>query len=104
MRTFQQPANNPRTNAGDAAIQITCNSQPIAAETIEGVTYYTTERRGVEYTAYLTSWGQWWVGTHRKGLGRGHVGGGRYYDSLDDLASGCKAFAALPVFKSLTLV
>jgi len=102
MHATNQPQTTSKSHERDAAIQITCNSQPITAETIEGVTYYSTERRGVEYTAYLTSWGQWWVGTHRKGLGRGHVGGGRYYASIDDLATGCKAFAALPVFISLT--
>lgn len=84
----------------DAAIQITCNSQPITAETIDGVTYYTTTRRGVEYTAYLLC-GQWFVASHRAALGPRHIGGGRYYKDLDDLATGCKAFAALPVFLAL---
>ncbi|WP_153133211.1 hypothetical protein [Dechloromonas hortensis] len=84
----------------DAAIQITCNSEGITAQTLDGVTYYTTTRRGVEYTAYVLG-GQWFVASHRATLGPRHVGGGRYYQDLDALANGCKAFAALPVFLSL---
>lgn len=101
MRNFQQPANNIKSNVGDAAIQITCNSKAITAETIDGVTYYTTERRGVIYTANQTAGGNWWVSSHRKALGRMHIGGGRYYESLDALAAGCKAFAGLPILLSL---
>lgn len=88
--------------ARDAAIQITCNSQPITAETIDGVTYYTTTRRGVEYTAYMLC-GQWFVASRRLALGR-PIGGGRYYKTLDALATGCKAFAALPVFLSIATI
>ena len=100
---MRQP-NQPQTakaeaKARDAAIQI-CNSQPITAEILGGVTYYSATRRGVEYTAYVLC-GQWFVATHRASLGRQHVGGGRYYKTLHDLAAGCKAFAALPVFLAL---
>lgn len=80
---------------------IVTNSQPITAETLDGVTYYTTERRGVIYTANATASGSWWVSSHRKALGRFHVGGGRYYDSFGALAIGCKAFAGLPILLSL---
>lgn len=80
---------------------ITVNSQPIASEILDGVTYYTTERRGVLYTAYRAWEGRWFVSSHRKALGRFHIGQGRYYEDLDALAAGCKAFAALPVLLSL---
>lgn len=100
MHTTNQSQNNIKGNVRDAAIQITLNSTPITAETIDGTTFYSTERRGVIYTTYETIDGSWWVGTHRKSLGR-HVGGGRYYVSLSDLANGCKAFAALPVFLTM---
>jgi hypothetical protein len=100
MHATNQSQTTRTTNERDAAIQISCNSQLITSSTEAGVTYYSTERRGVGYIARQTSWGAWWVGSHRKSLGR-HVGGGRYYASLEDLAAGCKAFAALPVLISL---
>lgn len=81
---------------------IVTNSQLITAETLDGVTYYTTERRGVIYTANATTGGSWWVSSHRKALGRNHIGGGRYYNDINALAAGCKAFAGLPIFISLT--
>lgn len=55
----------------------------------------------MEYTAYFCeAAGQWFVSSHRLALGR-HAGGGRYYPSLEHLAEGCKAFAALPVLLSV---
>lgn len=72
-------------------------NQIISAEIIEGTTFYSTVRRGVEYTAYRTPGGNWWLGTNRLALGRGHIGGGRYYSDIDALAAGCKAFADLPL-------
>lgn len=81
---------------------IVTNSQLITAETLDGVTYYTTERRGVIYTANATASGSWWVSSHRKALGRMHIGGGRYYSDINTLAGGCKAFAGLPILISLT--
>lgn len=83
--------------------QSTCNSQPITRETLDGVTYYGTTRGGVEYCAYLTTGGAWFVSSRRLALGRFNAGGGKYYNSLDDLAAGCKAFVALPLFISLSL-
>ncbi|MDE1545711.1 hypothetical protein PTW32_09775 [Dechloromonas agitata] len=75
----------------------TLNSQAITRETLDGVSYYTTSRRGVDYCACKQKDSdQWWVSTHRSALGPLHIGGGRYYDSLADLAANCKAFAALP--------
>ena len=66
----------------------------ITATTLNGSTYYTTRRAGVEYTAQQLA-GQWFVSTRRLALGRHHAGGGRYYATLADLASQCKAFAGL---------
>ncbi len=87
----------------DAAIQITCNSHPITRETLDGVTYYTTTRNGVEYCGYQTTSGSWFVSSRRLALGRFNAGSGKYYETLDDLAAGCKAFAALPFFISLSI-
>lgn len=94
-----QTQNQGKGKGRDAAIQI-CNSQPIQTQTLDGVTYYTTTRRGVEYTAHQLC-GQWFVASHRAALGPRHIGGGRYYKTIDDLANGCKAFAALPALLSL---
>lgn len=70
------------------------NSAVITKEVIEGRTYYTTVRQGVEYCAYfMEAVGKWFVSTRRLALGRGHMGGGRYFEKVED----CKAFAALPV-------
>jgi len=102
MRTYQQPANNSKSKEGDAAIQITLNSKGITRVTIDGVSYYTTSRRGVDYCAYKQNDSdQWFVSTHRSGLGPLHIGGGRYYRNLNDLAANCKAFAALPALLPL---
>lgn len=80
----------------------TLNSQPITRETLDGVSYFTTTRRGVDYCAYeQKAVGKWFVSSHRTGLGPLHIGGGRYYDSLADLAANCKAFAALPALLPL---
>ena len=97
MQIENQSQANTNPQDRDAAIQIiNGNGQVITSETIDGTTYYSTVRRGVEYTAYLTSGGNWWLGTVRLALGRSHVGGGRYYPDLPALAAGCKAFADLP--------
>jgi len=75
----------------------TLNSRAITRETLDGVSYYTATRSGVDYCAYeQKTVGKRFVSSHRAGLGPLHIGGGRYYDSLADLAANCKAFAALP--------
>ena len=106
MHAHQQPATTSKSQVRDAAIQIsrpqTLNSQPITRETLDGVSYFTTTRRGVDYCAYeQKAVGKWFVSSHRTGLGPLHIGGGRYYDSLADLAANCKAFAALPALLPL---
>lgn len=76
---------------------ITINSAPIIKTEIDGKTYYNTVARGVEYCAYfMESAGQWFVSSHRLALGR-HIGGGKYYASLDS----CKPFAALPALMKM---
>jgi|LFRM01.1.fsa_nt_gb hypothetical protein len=98
----QSQANN-KTQERDAAIQIiTSNGQLITSVILDGTTYYTTTRRGVEYTAYRTSGGNWWVSSSRLALGRQHIGGGRYYSDLEAVATGCKAFACLPLMLEIS--
>ena len=71
-------------------------SRGITATTIDGTNYYTATRRGVKYTAYFSkAVGAWFVSTHRLALGRQHIGGGRYYKTIGDLALAVKAFAGL---------
>ncbi len=68
----------------------------ITTEIIDGVTYYAATRRGVEYTAYFSeAVGAWFVSTHRLALGRQHIGGGRYYKTIGELAQAVKAFVGL---------
>lgn len=66
----------------------------IQAEPIGSRTYYTTTARGVEYVAQELA-GAWFVSSRRLALGRRHVGGGKYYPTLEAVAAGCKAFAGL---------
>ena len=69
---------------------------------LHAVLHFSTTRRGVHYCAYKQhDSDQWWVSTHRVGLGPLHIGGGRYYRDLNDLAANCKAFAALPALLPL---
>lgn len=66
----------------------------IAASVIDGVTYYTTTRRGVEYTAYTTR-GTWQVITRRLALGRFNPGGCKHFDDIKTLCEMVKAFSGL---------
>ena len=66
----------------------------IQLETINGTAYYTTTARGVEYTAHQLGC-QWFVATRRLALGRRHMGGGKYYATLAEVAANVKAFAGL---------
>lgn len=106
MHAHQQPATTSKSQVRDAAIQIskpqTLNSHPITCETLDGVSYFSATRRGVHYCACKQhDSDQWWVSTHRIALGSMHIGGGRYYRDLNDLAANCKAFAALPALLPL---
>lgn len=66
----------------------------ISAETLDGVTYYSATRRGVEYMAFdgLSGWG---VSTRRLALGRMNVGGFKYYDSVEQISATVAAFRGL---------
>lgn len=72
----------------------------ITTEVIDEVTFYTATRRGVEYTAYRTLGGDWFVASNRLALGR-HIGGGKYYKDAEAIAEGCKAFAGLALLLSI---
>lgn len=67
----------------------------ITASEHEGKTYYTAVSRGVEYTACPSSDGRYWVASRRLSLGRWNTGGGKYYENLEAVAQGCKAFTCL---------
>jgi hypothetical protein len=72
----------------------------ITAEQVEGTMYYTATLRGVEYCAHELC-GKWFVGTRRLALGRSNMGGGKYYDTVADVANGCKALAGLDLLLSI---
>lgn len=61
---------------------------------IEGRSYYTTVRAGVEYTAMKDSAG-WGVATRRLALGRFNTGGFKRFDSLSELAQKVRAFRGI---------
>ena len=73
------------------------NSELISKQVIEGVEYFSTVRRGVEYCGYFSNVvGQWFVSTRRLALGN-NSGGGKYFKNIEE----CKAFAALPALISI---
>ena len=62
-----------------------------ATTTIDGSAYITATARGTEYTLMRLS-NAWFVSSRRLALGRSHIGGGKHYDTLAEVAAGCKAF------------
>jgi len=67
--------------------------QVYEVEEVAGTQYVTTEARGVRYTLSNSS-GQWVVYTRRKGYGgRFHTGGCKVFNSLQEVAAKCRAFA-----------
>ncbi len=66
----------------------------ISASVTDGVTYYTSTRRGVEYTAYTVR-GDWVVLTRRLALGRFNTGGCKYFKDIESLCCAVKAFVGL---------
>lgn len=71
------------------------NNSIITAEVINGTAYYTATARGVSYCAQELA-GKWFVGSRRLALGRHfNTGGGKYYETLEAVANGCKAFSGL---------
>lgn len=75
-------------------------AQLITASEIDGRTYYTATRNGVEYCAGQLGEG-WFVSSCRLALGRRHIGGGKHYADLAAVAAGCKAFAGLDTLVAL---
>jgi hypothetical protein len=72
----------------------TADGQTITAQDIEGVRYYSTTRRGVDYTAY-TIRGEWICLTKRLALGRMNPGGCKYFKTIAELGQAVKAFSNL---------
>ena len=96
MQTQNHPATTQNQVGGAAPTPPELpKSKGITATTIDGMTYYTATRRGVEYTAYQTKGGEWFVATKRLALGRFNPGGGRYYKTIGELAQAVKAFVGL---------
>ena len=62
-----------------------------ATTTINGSKYITATARGTEYTLMRLG-DAWFVSSRRLALGRGNIGGGKHYDTLAEVAAGCKAF------------
>lgn len=66
----------------------------IATSTSNEKTYFNTEARGVEYTAYVDGLGRWNVLSHRKALGR-HVGGVKFFNTAAEAEKAVKALKGL---------
>jgi hypothetical protein len=75
----------------------------ITASEIDGKTYYTATLRGVEYCASQIG-GEWFVSSRRLGLGRRHIGGGKYYKDLSAVSAGCKAFSGIDVLLECEII
>jgi hypothetical protein len=73
----------------------------ITQSTIDGKSYYTSVSRGVEYTVCPQNSGNFWVASRRLALGRSHFGGGKYYETINDIAKNCKAFVGLDILVSI---
>jgi hypothetical protein len=66
--------------------------QVYEVEEVNGTQYVTTEARGVQYT--LAPHGDGWgVYTRRLALGRWNAGGFKAFNTLQDVAANCRAFA-----------
>lgn len=78
----------------------------IKTETIEDVTYYMIESRGVVYTIYFQDVvGAWCVGSRRKSLGRRNMGSSRYFKTLDAIEKKIKGlFGISALIQSTTNV
>lgn len=60
----------------------------------DGKLYITAQHRGTEY-CLMRLGDAWFVGSKRLGLGRYNIGGGKHYETLADVAAGCKAFGGI---------
>ena len=68
------------------------STQTLSVEIHNGRRYTSTVYRGTKYT--ISHDGETWcVSTRRLGYGgRFHLGGAKFFASLNELAAGCKAF------------
>jgi hypothetical protein len=71
-----------------------------ASQGENGTMYYTATHRGVEYCAHELC-GKWFVSSRRLALGPSHIGGGKWYDTAQGVALGCKAFSGLDLLLSI---
>lgn len=68
----------------------------IVAKETDGVIYYSTIYRGIKYfTYYMQSREEWCLSSQRLALGPYHIGGYKFYKTIDDLCKSCKAFQHL---------
>lgn len=58
---------------------------------VSGTKYVTAVSRGTEYTLMKQDCA-WYVASNRLALGRSHIGGGKHYKTLAEVAARCKAF------------
>lgn len=70
----------------------TTKTAPIAI-IVSGTKYVTAVARGTEYTL-MKQGSAWFVASNRLALGRSNIGGGKHYETLAEVAAGCKAFGA----------
>ncbi len=71
------------------------NNSSIASVTIDGTTYYSTDWRGVRYTAYFTRQGEWCVHSTRLALGPMNIGSYRHYKDIQSMAKHVRALAGM---------
>lgn len=72
----------------------------IEKKIVDGVTWYTTTYRGVEYSLKRDNYGRGWeLWSKRKSLGPMNVGNIRYFSTLDSLKKSTKAFSGLELAK-----
>jgi len=65
---------------------------------------FATTARGVNYHAQLMVNGRWVVLSHRIALGPRHIGGSKWFNTLDELEAGVKAFKGLASLNALDKV
>lgn len=66
----------------------------------EGKLYITAQHRGTEY-CLMRLGDAWFVGSKRLSLGRRHIGGGKHYATLAEVAAGCQAFGSVEQLQAL---
>lgn len=78
---------------------MTTVASPVIRSINNGILYLSATSRGVQYC--LMPLGKaWFVSSQRLALGRHHIGGGKHYATLADVAAGCKAFGDLEALRA----